>query len=331
MTVVTTVMPRAPATLRPTTSALGLRLHLSVGMRKQDLRLIDMADAQHHLVTRDDVAASGLSSQQWCDRLDDGTWLPAADNVFRHRATPATWELRVRAAALSLGRDAALFGATAAKWWGLEGFSDDRIELVVPRIRSSLDPSVRLHTTRRWSTADLVSHNGVRTTSATRTIIDLAASHHGADAIEKAIDSAIRLRLTTLPRLTGRINELASGRCGIRLLRELLLDSGGESFLERRFLRLLRSAHLPRPECQVSYAANGRAMRVDFEFRATNVIVEVSGRLGHTSDRDRQKDARRRNALQQLGKTILEFTTVDVMSNPDYVLNTLQTSGVAAH
>ena len=61
---------------------------------------------------------------------------------------------------------------------------------------------------------------------------------------------------------------------------------------------------------------------------ATNVIVEVSGRLGHTSDRDRQKDARRRNALQQLGKTVLEFTTVDVMSAPDYVLNTLRTSGV---
>ena len=97
------------------------------GVRNEDLQLIDRADAQHHLVTRDDVAASGLSSQQWCDRLDGGMWLPAADNVFRHRATPATWELRVRAAALSLGRDAALFGPTAAQWWGLEGFSDDRI------------------------------------------------------------------------------------------------------------------------------------------------------------------------------------------------------------
>ena len=297
-------------------------------MRNEDLRLIDRADAQHHLVTREDVTVCGLSSQQWCDRLDEGTWLPAADDVFRHRATPATWELKVRAAALSLGRDAALFGATAAQWWGLDGFGDDRIEFVVPRIRRSLDPSVRLHTTRRWSTADLVSHNGVRTTSATRTIIDLAASGHGADTIEKAIDSATRLRLTTLPRLSRRISELAPGRRGIRHLRELLLDSGGESFLERRFLRLLRSAHLPRPECQVSYAANGRAIRVDFEFRATNVIVEVSGRLGHTSDRDRQKDARRRNALQQLGKTVLEFTTVDVMSAPDYVLNTLRTSGV---
>jgi very-short-patch-repair endonuclease len=124
------------------------------------------------------------------------------------------------------------------------------------------------------------------------------------------------------------MSELASGRPGIRLLREILLDSGGESFLERRFLELVRNARLPRPACQVAYTANGRVMRVDFEFEATNVVVEVTGRLGHTSDRDRQKDARRRNALQQLGKEVLEFTTVDVLSTPDYVLATLHTSGV---
>ncbi len=40
----------------------------------------------------------------------------------------------------SLGRDAALFGRTAAQWWGFDGFTEDVIELVVPRIRKSLDP-----------------------------------------------------------------------------------------------------------------------------------------------------------------------------------------------
>jgi very-short-patch-repair endonuclease len=295
---------------------------------KKDLDLVDIAKTQHHLITRDDVAVCGLSSQQWCDRVDDGTWLPTADRVFRHRATPLTWELRVRAAALSLGRNAALYGSTAARWWGLDGFDGNEVEFVVPRIRRSLDLSVKLHTTRRWSTADLISRDGVRTTSATRTIIDLAGSGTGAVVIENAIDSAVRLRLTTMPRLTKRMTELAPGRPGICLLREILLDSGGESFLERRFLRLVRAARLPRPTCQVIHAVNGQVMRVDFEFADVDVVVEVSGRLGHTSDRDRQKDARRRNALQQLGNEVLEFTTVDVLSSPDYILTTLQTSGV---
>jgi very-short-patch-repair endonuclease len=295
---------------------------------KKDLQLIDLAAAHYDLITRDHVAACGLSSQQWCDRVEAGLWLAVSEGVFRHRATPATWELRVRAAALSLGRDAALYGPTSARWWGLDRFSDDRIELVVPRRRRSLGPSVVLHTTKQWHTEDLLRRDGVRTTSVNRTIIDLAASGNTAGSIENAIDSAIRLRVTTIPKLTRRMAELAPGRPGIRLLREILLDSGGESFLERRFLRLVRDARLPRPICQVVYATTGRVMRVDFEFRGTEVVVEVSGRFGHTSDRDRQKDARRRNALQQLGKVVLEFTTIDVVSSPDYVLTTLHTSGV---
>jgi very-short-patch-repair endonuclease len=191
-----------------------------------------------------------------------------------------------------------------------------------------LDPTVKLHTTKRWSAADLLTHDDVRTTSATRTIIDLAGSTSTAHLVEKAIDSAIRLRLTTLAKLTRRMTELAPGRRGIRLLREILLDSGGESFLERRFLQLARSSDLPRPSCQVVYATTGRVMRVDFEFANLAVVVEVSGRFGHTSDRDRQKDARRRNALQQIGKTVLEFTTMDVLTSPQYVLATLAESGV---
>lgn len=295
----------------------------------KDLDLIELAQAQHALITRGDVYACGLSSQQWCDRLEQGLWLPASEGVFRHCATPLTWEIRVRAAAMSLGRDAALYGPTSARWWGFDGFTDDRVEFVVPRIRRSLDPTVKLHTTMQWHAGDLQTRDGVRTTSATRTIIDLAASRHGSQAIENAIDSAIRLRLTTIPRLTKRMAELSSGRPGVRLLREILLDSGGESFLERRFLGLVRAAGLPRPTCQVVFATSGRVMRVDFEFRSS-VVVEVTGRFGHTSDRDRQKDARRRNALQQIGKTVLEFTTIDVMSAQDYVLTTLHTSGVVA-
>ena len=103
-----------------------------------------------------------------------------------------------------------------------------------------------------------------------------------------------------------------------------MLDAGGESALERRFLRLVRAADLPRPRTQVVYEReSGRAMRVDFEF-ATGLVVEVSGRLGHTSDRDRQKDARRRNALQSQGVPFLEFTTADVVEDPAYVVGAIE-------
>ncbi|MCU1501763.1 MAG: hypothetical protein JWM12_1117, partial [Ilumatobacteraceae bacterium] len=87
-------------------------------------------------------------------------------------------------------------------------------------------------------------------------------------------------------------------------------------------LRLMRDNRLPRPSCQVIYRAGSRTVaRVDFAL-ADNVVVEVSGRLGHASDSDRRKDAHRRNHLQQLGIHVVEFTTADVVDDPSYVLTT---------
>ena len=169
---------------------------------------------------------------------------------------------------------------------------------------------------------------GVQVTTVTRTIIDLAGFGESARRLEQAIDSGVRHRWTSVPTLTTRMAGLSRpGRKGIPELRELLLDSGGESALERRFLRLLRAAHIPRPQTQVSFRAHTtRAIRVDFLFVREGVVVEVSGRVGHASDADRRKDARRRNELMQRGLLVLEFTTADVIDDPHYVVATLRKS-----
>lgn len=207
------------------------------------------------------------------------------------------------------------------------GASDqERVHFVVPRIRRSIRPWVTIHSTLAWHAGDLRVLDGVRCCTATRAIIDHAASKPSASELENLIDEAVRRRLTSLPTLIARLNELSgSGRTGTRLLRELLLDSGGESHLERRFLRLVREARLPRPACQVVHRRDGRFVaRVDFEYSQAKVVVEVSGRLGHTSDRDRQRDARRRNELQRAGWIVIEFTTRDVIDDPVYVIETLR-------
>jgi hypothetical protein len=231
--------------------------------------------------------------------------------------------MRLRAGSHWLGREAALYGITAATWLGLDVVTD-RAEFVVPRARRHLPPWMALHTTTRWAASDLVRRDGIRTCNATRAIIDMARSH-SARTLEATIDSAIRLRATSLPTLSRRFGELrGSGAAGARLLQTLLLDSGGESVLERRFLRLMREAGLPRPATQVVHnRSGGRVVRVDFEFTDRNLVVEVSGRKGHSSDSDRAKDARRRNILQAGGAKVLEFTTGDVMEDPDYVIKSV--------
>ena len=79
-----------------------------------------------------------------------------------------------------------------------------------------------------------------------------------------------------------------------------------------------------RLQCQTVFKADGATVaRVDFYFRTASVVVEVSGRRGHTSDADRRRDARRRNRLQETS-VVVEFTTADVIDDPAYVLATLR-------
>ena len=288
------------------------------------LDLITLAASQHHLITVADVHHLGISDHRWRTMRDQGWWEAVSPSHYRHVSTPLTLELRARANLGWLGRDAALHGGTALWWFDVDVPAPTVPEFVVPRHRRSLVTGATVHTTTSWEPVDLTRHRGLRTTTATRAILDMASSLPTAAAIEQAIDSAISLRRTSLPQLRRRLAALdGSGRPGCVLLRELLLDSGGESRLERRFLRLVRTAGLPRPKCQVSFATRtGRPVRVDFLFG--RVVVEVSGRLGHSTDRDRQKDARRRIELQQQGLSVIEFTTADVIDDPEHVLRTLR-------
>lgn len=207
-----------------------------------DAKLIELVGTHHMLATRALVEDAGLSAGQWQRLVQEDVWVPVVPGRWRHAATPLTWEMKVHAGSAWLGDKAALHGATAARWWGLDGCHTESVEFLVPRSRRHLPPWLTLHTTLEWHRGDVLSHKGIRTSTATRAIIDMARTE-SPRTIETAIDSAL--------------------------------------------------------------------------------IVEVSGRRGHTSDRDRQHDARRRNDLQASGWMVLEFTTADVLDDPSYVITTI--------
>ena len=115
------------------------------------------------------------------------------------------------------------------------------------------------------------------------------------------------------------------GQRGVRLLDKLLIDSGGETVLERRFLTLIREAGLPRPLTQRRIRSNGRHVaRVDFLYEEQRVVIEVSGRLGHSNPDDRDRDAQRRNELQDLGYRVYEYTWGHLTRRPDFVISSLE-------
>lgn len=58
-------------------------------------------------------------------------------------------------------------------------------------------------------------------------------------------------------------------------------------------------------------------MRVDALWPPERLVVEVMGHRSHCTAEDLQRDAHRRNELQEVGLFVLELTTVDLVTRPD--------------
>jgi len=322
-------------------------------MKKLHSDLLAVMEAQGGLVTAKQMLMLGFSRNALSHLRNEGFLVSVAPSVFRAAGTPPAWLTDLAAAALFLNGRAVASKATAARLLGLPGFDQNPlIEFSCVRDSRGIGGRIVVHSSRQldevdrktchlpdWGTTPVPAafrHLGlIRTvvvTTPTRTIIDLA-QRLGVPSLARLVDSSISLRLTSQEELLEGVERLRdSGVRGVRRMDQVLVDAGVESWLERKFLELLQGAGLPRPLCQVVFQRNGKTFaRVDFLFEGTNVIVEVSGRRGHVTDAERQKDARRRNDLQRAGMVVLEFTTSDVVRDPGYVIATIRTALTARH
>lgn len=285
-----------------------------------DVAIQRCAAAQRGLVTRAQLAELGASPFQVRRRVRIGALIAVCPRVHRVAAAPVTWEQSLLAAMLAHEDEIWVSHRSAGALYRFDRFPRRPLEVTVLRGRRGVDVPAVVHTTTLLDPIDRFQLEEFACTSASRTIVDLARCCAPSE-LERAIDSAVRDGWTSADFLARRLGALrGSGRAGVRVLDALLVDSGGHSWLERRFLRLVRRAGLPRPRCQVVFARDGTTLaRVDFLFEPHPVVVEVTGRRGHVTDLDRRRDAQRRNELQSIGRIVLEFTHADVVRRSDYV------------
>jgi very-short-patch-repair endonuclease len=286
-----------------------------------------IAAEQRGAISVAQLRACGLSARAQRAAVADGHLSQVEPTVLVVRGSPDTWFRRLQVGLLALGPQACVSHEAAAQLLGLEGANEDAVEFTT--LRSGRSRSLRravVHTTRVIGRLDVIKVHGFRCTSATRTILDLAGAGARPERVEAAIDSAIRLRHTAVQVLVDRLAETRGrGRSGVRLMDRVLVDSGGESVLERAFLRLVRNAGLPRPITQRRIKRDGQHVaRVDFLYADERMVIEVTGRLGHSTPADRGRDAQRRNELQDLGYAVYEYTYGDVTRRRGYVVTTLR-------
>jgi len=253
-------------------------------------------------------------------------------HTFCFAGVPRTWQSTLAAKLGDHGPGAAIAGRSSAALQHLEGFVQGPAELWVPRSHRNRVRDDQVKSSGRPLLAgDVLTIDGLRCVSAERVILDSCLFRFTPAETHNAIDSALRMRLVSEVRLRRRIvNDLPMNSWHRAKLIDALVDTGGESALERRFLAVVRRAGLPRPRLQRVYRAGTRTMaRVDAEFPG-GLIVELAGHGTHATRAQRQRDEQRRTELTLLGKRVITFTYDDVYGRPDWMLGTLLDAGVPA-
>jgi hypothetical protein len=250
--------------------------------------------------------------------------MATSDSDRRHRGTAALTRLHHLRALLelieSIGAPCWAYGPTAAALLGFDGFLLlPPFHVVVPYGRAVSRHGHVIHRCRDISRLDVTVIDGIASTSATRTLIDLASSE-SPKRLAAAIDSALRDGLTSESFLHARIVELRKkGRAGLRALLSVLggaeCTRGGHSWLERRFCELLVEAGLPLPSMQQVVGKRGQHLiRVDCRYPGTRIVVELLGYQFHRSPLQMQADVERMNRMVLDGLHPLQFTYTDVVT-----------------
>ncbi len=285
-----------------------------------------IAASQHSVVSLAQLECAGVTASLRHHWVHAGLLERLGPQSFIIAGSEPTWIRSVAAASLDVGGVGFVAGRSGARLHRLDGFVGDAVEMLVPRSnRSRRSPATLRSTAMPIGKQDVQTIEGLRVLRAERLILDSPLFGFTAAETENAIDSAIRLRLLSEQRLRTRALERHHrGVNGGRILLDALVDSGGESRLERWFLRLLRNTGIPRPMMQKTFRSDGRVVaRVDAFFPG-GLVVELAGHGTHSSRLQRQHDAQRHTELTIRGMRVLTFTYEDVRDRPNWVIARLR-------
>jgi hypothetical protein len=296
-------------------------------MTNTDRRIAALSAGQLGTFSRAQATDMGLSNRQLRSRVKSGSLTQHGPNSFRVSGAPDTLHSRLLELMHDVGDPVWVAGPSAAAVHGFAGYSlRTPFHLLLPNDRNVRRNGAVIHRSEHVEPIDREHVDGVAVTSPARTLIDLAR-HASPSQLRAAVESAFEQRLTSEGHLHRRIGALRSkGRFGVPALLDVLerreLTAGGESWLEREYLRLIAAAGLPRPTTQVVLARTcDHAVRVDCYFEYAGLVVELLGYRFHRTRSQMNRDAARHNALIASGRRVFQFTYDQVTQEPARVVS----------
>jgi very-short-patch-repair endonuclease len=242
--------------------------------------------------------------------------------VYRLLGARPSRQQDILAAQLWAGPDAFASHRTAAEIYSLPGESAPLIELTTSASVRSRD--VIVHRRAVWPPGDVTVVGGIRVSTVTRTLLDLA-SVVPVGVLARALDAALH-QGQSLDSISRRLEATAvQGRTGTRNLRRLIEERAGEiaaveSPLERDFLSLVRERSMPEPVGQHPVLIDGHLVaRLDFAYPDLKIGIELDGYAFHSDREAFNRDRRRLTELANEGWHMLIFTRQQIRDHPGWV------------
>lgn len=163
--------------------------------------LFDIAVSQHGHFTAAQARSCGFTWERLSDVTRRGRFIRVLRGIYRLRDYPWYPREEVVAAWLALGKEsAAVSHQSALDLLELSDVIPNATHITVPRSKRHIPhlPGVKVHTTTRpFGPLDIVFQDGMRVTSAARTILDTAETGTGPEQVEMAIRQALERGFTT--------------------------------------------------------------------------------------------------------------------------------------
>lgn len=264
------------------------------------------AARRHGVVTFAELIEAGCSE-------DAIQWMVTTGHLHRrHRGvyavghTALSREGRWSAAVLAGGDGAALSHVSAAQFWGITRRTSERIHVSTPRYRRPIAgvTSHHLRPLQDDALRAVTSRDGIRATTVTRTIIDLAEIMDAEELAFVMHEAAFRfvLDVDEIRRVIAE-NARFRGRGVLREALEMHLSgrAGARSRFEERVRTYLEGRGYPKPAAGYPLQADDGTYELDMAWPACRVNVEADGGRGHARPRSRRKDRERDQAIRRAG------------------------------
>jgi hypothetical protein len=287
-----------------------------------------LAGRRAGVVSRRELLLAGWSTSAVERALRSGRLITIVNGVYRVTGSPPSRRQSQIAALTACAPDAYLARHTAADVHGLLPPAPGPLHLVLRHHRKAplLPPGLAVVTrSRTLRPEEVVAHDGLVLTSASRTVLDLAADLD-TSSLAELVATGLRLRVFDEAALAAIVDAhpAARGRSRLRAALALLADDGrrARAEVEIAALAAIVGAGLPRPVVGLRIIDDSGAFvaEVDLGYPHARLALEIDGYRWHSSPEQKLADEARQNRIILAGWSVLRFSAQVVRREPEVLV-----------